>query len=64
MGTWQRTALVSLISLLLLWLIEWVAGGFHSKPPSESPQPLKVTIIDDGGADLKVESTVKEVRQQ
>lgn len=42
------------VVLSTLWL------RLHRLEAAQQVQPLKVTIIDSGGAKLKVESTVKE----
>lgn len=57
--------LLRLIGLLIGILAGILVLRFYDQrqAAAEQIQPLKVTIIDDGGADLKVESTVVEPKK-
>lgn len=54
-----RLMMAFLFGGFLLMVSDW----FYTEKP-QPLQPLKVTIIDSGGADLKVESTVVPEKRQ
>lgn len=55
--SWDRVRLC-LASVLIGYMIGVVVEHYRMARQTPEIHPLKVTILDDGGADLKVESTV------
>jgi hypothetical protein len=57
---------VTYLRLMLLVVTAWVVGfasGYWAGRPKAAPSPLKVTILDDGGAKLKVETCIVEEKK-